>query len=471
MSARHLLPLLACASLVACLGEPYQRPAIEVPAEFRISVEQTPQADDRLWWQGFGDPVLDGLVEEALKNNEDLRIAAARVDEFHGAMMQVRAGLVPGVGYSVQSGQQQPSRAVPPGSDATVNSVSGGFTAGWEIDVWGRIRNLTAASVADWQASEADRRAAVLSVVGATVTGYLVLLSLDEQLATAHSTLESRAKALAVFEKRHKGGVVSGVEVAQAQSAYEVAAASIPLLEQQIEQQENALSVLLGRTPGPIQRGRKLEQLGTPAIPAGLPSDVLTWRPDVVAAEQQLVAANARVSAARALYFPTISLTGFLGSASTSLGDLFAAGTDTWNYLGSAAGPIFQGGANVGANQVADARKAQLVANYRNVVRRAFADVDDALVATVKTTDRTKAQKAQVDALIRYATLSRKRYDGGYTSYLEVLDAETSLFNAELLSSQGERDRLLAHVDLYRALGGGWVDAAAARAPQPEDPP
>ena len=471
MIARRLLLLACCASLGACLGEPYQRPAMEVPAEFRISVEQTPQADDRQWWQGFGDPVLDGLVEEALRNNEDLRIAAARVDEFHGAMMQVRAGLVPGVGYSVQSGQQQPSRAVPPGSDATVNSVSGGFTAGWEIDVWGRIRNLTAASVADWQASEADRRAAVLSVVGATVTGYLVLLSLDEQLATAHSTLESRAKALAVFEKRHKGGVVSGVEVAQAQSAYEVAAASIPLLEQQIEQQENALSVLLGRTPGPIQRGRKLEQLGTPAIPAGLPSDVLTWRPDVVAAEQQLVAANARVSAARALYFPTISLTGFLGSASTSLGDLFAAGTDTWNYLGSAAGPIFQGGANVGANQVADARKAQLVANYRNVVRRAFADVDDALVATVKTTDRTKAQKAQVDALIRYATLSRKRYDGGYTSYLEVLDAETSLFNAELLSSQGERDRLLAHVDLYRALGGGWVDAAAARAPQPEDPP
>ena len=471
MSARHLLPLLACTLLVACLGEPYQRPAMEVPAGFRISVEQTPQADDRQWWQGFGDPVLDGLVEEALRSNEDLRIAAARVDEFHGAMMQVRAGLVPGVGYSVQSGQQQPSRAVPPGSDATVNSVSGGFTAGWEIDVWGRIRNLTAASVADWQASEADRRAAVLSVVGATVTGYLVLLSLDEQLATAHSTLESRAKALAVFEKRHKGGVVSGVEVAQAQSAYEVAAASIPLLEQQIEQQENALSVLLGRTPGPIQRGRKLEQLGTPAIPAGLPSDVLTWRPDVVAAEQQLVAANARVSAARALYFPTISLTGFLGSASTSLGDLFASGTDTWNYLGSAAGPIFQGGANVGANQVADARKAQLVANYRNVVRRAFADVDDALVATVKTTERTKAQKAQVDALIRYATLSRKRYDGGYTSYLEVLDAETSLFNAELLSSQGERDRLLAHVDLYRALGGGWVDAAAARAPQPDDPP
>ena len=471
MSGRRLLLLAACSLLGACLGEPYQRPAMDVPAAFRISVEQTPEAEDRQWWQGFGDPVLDGLVDEALRNNEDLRIAAARVDEFHGAMMQVRAGLVPGLGYSLQSGQQQPSRAVPPGSDATVNTVSGGFAAGWEIDVWGRIRNLTAASVADWRASDADRRAAVLSVVGATVTGYVVLLSLDEQLETAHSTLESRAKALAVFEKRHKGGVVSGVEVAQAQSAYEVAAAAVPLLEQQIAQQENALSVLLGRTPGPIQRGLKLEQLGTPVVPAGLPSDVLTWRPDVMAAEQQLIAANARVSAARALYFPTISLTGFLGSASTSLGELFSSGTDTWNYLGAAAGPIFQGGANVGANQVADARKAQLVANYRSVVRRAFADVDDALVATVKTTERTQAQKAQVDALIRYATLSRKRYDGGYTSYLEVLDAETSLFNAELLSSQGERDRLLAHVDLYRALGGGWVDVAAARAPQPADPP
>jgi outer membrane protein, multidrug efflux system len=262
--------------------------------------------------------------------------------------------------------------------------------------------------------------------------------------------------------------VVSGVELAQARSAYQAAAASIPVLEQEIARQENALSVLLGRTPGPIVRERTLAELGTPAVPAGLPSDVLGWRPDVVAAEQQLIGANARVSAARALYFPAISLTGVLGSASTSLSGLFSAGTDTWSYAGSVTGPIFQGGANVGANQVADARKAQLVANYRNVVRRAFADVDDALVAIVKSTERTEAQKAQVEALRRYATLSRKRYEGGYSSYLEVLDAETSLFNAELLQSQGERDRLLAHVDLYKALGGGWVDAAAAQAPQPQ---
>ena len=469
MSARRIVLLAACATLAACLGEPYRRPEMQVPAEFRISVAETPQADDRLWWQGFGDAALDGLVAEALRNNEDLRIAAARVDEYHGLMMQVRAGLVPGVGYSGQSGQQRPSAdVVGPANDSVITSTSAGFTAGWEVDVWGRIRNLTAAANADWRASEADRRAAVLSVVGATTSGYLVLLSLDQQLRTAKETLASRSKALNVFEKRHKGGVISGVELAQAQSAYEVAAAAIPVLEQQIAQQENALSVLLGRTAGPIERGRALAELDTPVVPAGLPSDVLAWRPDVVAAEQRLIGANARVSAARALYFPTISLTGFLGSASTALSGLFASGTDTWNYAGSVTGPIFQGGANVGANQVADARNAQLVANYRNVVRRAFADVDDALVATVKTTQRTGAQQAQVEALRRYATLSRKRYEGGYSSYLEVLDAETSLFNAELLQSQGERDRLLAHVDLYKALGGGWVDAAASRAPQPQ---
>ncbi len=265
--------------------------------------------------------------------------------------------------------------------------------------------------------------------------------------------------------------MISGVELAQARSAYEVAAGAVPVLQQQIARQENALALLLGRNPGPIPRGRRLADLGTPAVPAGLPSDVLTQRPDVVAAEQSLIAANARVSAARALYFPTISLTGLLGSASLELSGLFSGGSGTWSYSGQVAGPIFQGGEIVGVNEVADARHAQLLANYQKTVRRAFADVDDALVATTKTTERTQAQQAQVAALSTYARLARKRYEGGYSSYLEVLDAETSLFNAELLLSQGERDRLQAHVDLYKALGGGWVDAAAAMAPQPQAVP
>lgn len=469
---RRLALLLAAGTLAGCLGTPYERPPLTVPAQFRISTAETPGAADTQWWTGFGDPVLDQLVTEALANNDDLRIAAARVDEFHGAMVTTRAPLFPGIGYSASSGQEKPSRQVAgPGNDAVRTTTAGGFTAGWEIDVWGRIRNLTAAANADWKASDADRRAAVLSVVGATVSGYVTLLSLDEQLRTAEGTVESRRKALDVFEKRHAGGVISGVELAQARSAYELAAGAVPVLQQQVAQQENALSLLLGRNPGPIARGRRLPEIETPVVPAGLPSDVLTQRPDVAAAEQALIAANARVSAARALYFPTISLTGLLGSASLELNNLFSSGSDTWNYAGQVAGPIFQGGANVGINQQADARHAQLVAFYEKTVRRAFADVDDALVASVKTTERTQAQRAQVDALTTYARLARKRYDGGYTSYLEVLDAETSLFNAELQLSQGERDRLQSRVDLYKALGGGWVDSAAAMSPRPKHAP
>jgi multidrug efflux system outer membrane protein len=469
----RLAPMLvATCVLTGCLGTPYERPKIDVPSQFRFPMAGTASAADTRWWTGFGDPVLDQMIDEALANNEDLRIAAARVDEFHGAMVTTRAPLYPSVGYSAASGQERPSgQVVGRGNDAVRNSSAAGFTAGWEIDVWGRVRNLTAASRADWRASEADRRAAVLTLVSSVTIGYVTLLSLDEQLRTSQSTLASRQKALDVFEKRYKGGVVSKVELSQARSQYEVAAAAVPVLQQQIAQQENALSLLLGRNPGPIARGHMLEELATPVVPEGLPSSILTQRPDVVAAEQSLIAANARVSAARALYFPTISLTGLFGWASSDLGSLFDSGTDTWSYAGQVTGPIFQGGANVGVNEQADARHAQLLANYEKTVQRAFADTDDALIATQKTTERTEAQQRQVAALQDYARLARKRYEGGYSSYLEVLDADTSLFNAQLLYSQGQRDRLQAHVDLYKALGGGWVDTAAAQAPQPAATP
>jgi multidrug efflux system outer membrane protein len=469
---RRLSLLVVTCALTACLGTPYSRPDVSVPAQFRFAMAETTGAADTQWWLGFGDPELDLLVAEALANNEDLRIAAARVDEFHGAKVTTRAPLFPSVGYTVSSGQERPSaQVVGRGNDDVVNSSAAGLTAGWEIDVWGRVRNLTAAANADWIASEADRRATVLALVGAVAQGYLTLLSLDDQLATSQSTLESRRKALDVFEKRHKGGVISMVELSQARYLYEFAAASLPVLKQQIARQENALSLLLGRNPGPIARGKRLTDLSTPAVPEGLPSDILTQRPDVVSAEQALIAANARVSAARALYFPSISLTGLLGVASLDLGNLFDGGSDTWRYAGQVTGPIFQGGANVGINEQADARHAALLANYEKTVQRAFADVDDALIATQMTTERTEAQRAQVEALRDYARLSRKRFEGGYSSFLEVVDADTSLFNAELLYSQGQRDRLLAHVDLYKALGGGWVDTAAARAPQPQELP
>ena len=468
---RLSLIVLSC-TLTACLGEPYSRPDLAVPSQYRFSMVQTQGAADTLWWTRFGDPALDALVAEALANNEDVRIAAARVDEYYGAKVTTRAPLFPAIGYTGSAGKEQRSELVyGPGSDEALSFSNAGLAASWEIDVWGRVRNLTAAADADWRATEADRRAAVLSLVSAVTSGYITLLSLDDQLATSQRTLASRRQALDVFEKRYKGGVISKVELSQARSQYEVAAAAVPVLQQQIAQQENALAVLVGRNPGPIARGQPLIALGTPVVPAGLPSEILTQRPDVVAAEQSLIAANARVSAARALYFPTISLTGLLGFASLDLDDLFDSGSDTWNYAGSVTGPIFQGGAVLGVNKQAEAQRAQLLAYYEKTVQRAFADVDDALIATQKTTERNAAQRRQVEALRDYARLSRKRYEGGYSSYLEVLDAEASLFNAELLYSQGQRERLLAHVDLYKALGGGWVDAAAAQAPQPETIP
>ena len=469
---RHLSLIVAACTLTACIGEPYSHPDLTVPSQYRFALAQSQAPADTVWWTKFGDPTLDALVTEALANNEDLRIAAARVDQFQGAKVTTRAPLFPAIGYTGTTGEESRSELIyGPGADQARSFSSAGLTAGWELDVWGRVRNLTAAADADWRASEADRRATVLQLVSAVVSGYITLRSLDDQLETSERTLESRRQALDVFEKRYKGGVISKVELSQARSQYEVAAAAIPALRQRIARQENALSVLVGRNPGPVTRGRPLVDLGTPTVPAGLPSELLTQRPDVVSAEQSLIAANARVSAARALYFPSISLTGLLGVASLDLDELFDDGSDTWNYAGSVTGPIFQGGAVLGTNRQAEAQRKQLLANYEKVVQRAFADVDDALISTQTTAERSAAQRRQVEALRDYARLSRKRFEGGYSSYLEVLDAESSLFNAELLYSEGHRERLLAHVDLYKALGGGWVDAAAAQAPQPERAP
>jgi len=469
---RRIALVVAGCALSACLGQPYSRPELAVPSQYRFALAQTQGAADTSWWTKFGDASLDALVSEALASNEDLRIAAARVDQFQGAKVTTRAPLFPAIGYTGSTGEESRSELVyGPGADEALKFSSAGFTAGWELDVWGRVRNLTVAADAEWRASEADRRATVLQVVSAVVSGYITLLSLDDQLATSESTLESRRQALDVFEKRYKGGVISKVELSQARSQYEVAAAAVPLIRQQIAQQENALSLLVGRNPGPITRGRALMELATPVVPAGLPSQLLAQRPDVVSAEQSLIAANARVSAARALYFPSISLTGLVGAASFDLDQLFDDGTDTWSYQGSITGPIFQGGAVLGTNRQAEAQHRQLLANYEKVVQRAFADVDDALIATQMSTERTAAQRRQVEALRDYARLSRKRYEGGYSSYLEVLDAEASLFNAELLHSQGERERLVSHVSLYKALGGGWVDDAATQAPRPERMP
>jgi multidrug efflux system outer membrane protein len=347
------------------------------------------------------------------------------------------------------------------------------LSASWEIDLWGRIRRQSEAALADLLASEEARLGVVLTLVSSVAAGYITLRDLDKQLEISRRTVDTREGVLNLFELRFKGGVVSQVELAQVRSEYESAATTIPTIERAIAQTEHALSLLLGRHPGPIARGRTIDELLPIGVPAGLPSELLERRPDIRQAEQNLIAANARIGAARALYYPTISLTGLLGVASTSLGNLFSGPARTWSFVGEVTGPIFTGGSIEGTLAQAEAQQRQLLAAYERTIQNAFREVDDALVDQLKSRQRLEAQARQIAALRDYARLSRARYEGGYASYLEVLDSERSLFSAELGHAQTQADLLNAVVNVYKAMGGGWVneaDKATAAPPLPAPP-
>ncbi len=286
---------------------------------------------------------------------------------------------------------------------------------------------------------------------------YINLRDLDRQLEIAKATAVSRGESLKVFELRFKGGVVSELELAQNRSEYESALASIPQIQIQIAQQENALSVLLGRNPGPVKRGRELGKLEVPGVPAGLPSELLERRPDLRQSEQNLIAANARIGAAKALYFPTISLTALFGGVSTQLSSLFSGASRVWSYAGDASMPIFTAGRIAGVVQQAEAQQKQALLQYQKSIQTAFQEVEDSLIGLQKSREQVAAQGRQVDALRTYARLARLRYDNGYTSYLEVVDAESRLFNAELSYTQTQGNVFASLVGLYKAMGGGWV--------------
>jgi multidrug efflux system outer membrane protein len=314
---------------------------------------------------------------------------------------------------------------------------------------------------------EENRRTVILTLVTAVATAYVNLLNLDRQLEISRETVRSRGESLRIFDLRFKGGTISELELQQLRSEYETAVATVPAVEKQIAQQENNLSVLLGRNPGPIARGGTLQKLVLPEVPAGLPSEVLERRPDIRQAEQQLVAANARIGVAKAAFFPTISLTGLLGVASADLSKLFSSDARTWTFAGSVNQPIFTGGTLTGQLQVSEAQQRQALYAYQQAIQTAFSEVENSLVDQGKTREQAAAQSRQVEALGRYAYLARLRYDNGYTSYIEVLDAERSLFQAQLQLAQTQSQLYFALINLYKALGGGWVDVAERLAPPP----
>jgi multidrug efflux system outer membrane protein len=457
------------------VGPNYTRPAVESPPSWRVTEEQAASVADNAWWGQFGDPVLDNLIRVALQENLDLQVASARVDEFAGRYGFTRADLYPQVGAGAFAGREkfteETGNAIPPGTNFTLNNYSVALNAGWEVDIWGRIRRATEAARADLVGTEEGRRAVILSLVGSVAGSYVNLLDLDRQLEIARETARSRGGSLGIFKLRLDSGFTSEVEYVQVKSLYEEAMATIPVFQKAISQQENGLSVLLGRNPGPIPRGKRIDQLKLPAIPPGLPSELLLRRPDILAAEQAMVAANARIGVAKAAYYPSISLTGFFGFASTDLSNLFTGPAQVWSYGVPVAAPIFTAGKIAGDVQAAEAVQRQALAQYRQAIQFSFREVDDALVDRARTKEQLSAQANQVKALEKYVELARLRYDNGYTSYLEVLDAERSLFNAQLGYTLSQGILFRATIDIYKAMGGGWVTEADKLTAGPTAPP
>ncbi len=478
---RRLAPLALAVLAAGCtVGPDYTRPTIDAPAAFLYAPKDAADTANTLWWKQFGDPVLDQLIAEALAHNLNIKVAAANVEQAAGVLTQTRSGLFPQLGYDGSAGRARTSEAssTPALSGLIPNPQSAYqamLQASWEIDLWGRIRRLSEGARANLLATDEARRGVILSLVASVAGNYLTLRGLDEQLVVAKRTLATYAESLRLFDLQFKYGQISQMNVAQVQSQYETAAAQIPVIENQIAQTENALSVLVGRNPGAIARGRNVYQLALPQVPAGVPSELLERRPDLRQAEDTLIAANAQIGAAKALYFPTIALTAAGGTASASLDNLFTGPARVWSYAGTLTGPIFTFGAVSG--QVAQAEGAQQAAlySYQYAIQNAFADVDNALVNAQKLAQQQAAQERLVVALKDYARLARMQYDGGYTSYTTVLQAEQTLFPAELQLAAIRASVFSASVNIYKTMGGGWVVAAdrmtgdAAPAPSSRD--
>jgi multidrug efflux system outer membrane protein len=464
-SATRILCGVILALLTGCMtvGPDYKRPAIDTPAAWRFEEKEVRDLANTAWWQQFKDPVLDRLVSHALQENKDLLIATARIEEFFGRYFSTRGDQFPSAAGNADAFRQRLSEkgfSRFDGSDNPYNQYEAILGASWEIDFWGKFRRATEASRAELIGTEEARRTVVLTLVSAVAAAYLDIRALDKQLEITQRTADSRRGTLELFELRFQNGIISEVDLSQAESEYEDALARLPDIERAIGQTENALSVLLGRNPGPIPRGLPLDALILPAVPAGVPSGLLERRPDILRAEQTLIAANARIGVAKSLYFPTISLTGAFGTVSTDLSSLFTASSRAWNFGVPVSVPLFTAGRIGGEVKAAEAVQQQALYGYQQTIQNAFREVDDALLDRGKSGQRIDALSRQLKALRNYARLARMRYDEGYTSFLEVLDAERSLFNVELAHTASQNVLFRSLINIYKSMGGGWVDQA-----------
>jgi outer membrane protein, multidrug efflux system len=483
-----IAPATAVVFMAACsVGPNYKRPAVNVPTAYRSPSEPDPALPPPLlpatatpapvpaaattantnastvtsigeekWWNVFQDEELQGLIRTALKNNYDVRIAATRVLQAQAQLGITRADQFPTLtGGGNVSSVRNPTIGPIPAYEITLGEVTA--SASWNVDFWGRYRRATEAARATLLANEWAQRAVISTLVADVASSYFQLRQLDRQLEISKSTLASRQDSLNLTKTLEEHGINSLLDVRQSEQLVYTAGAEIPDLERQIEQQENAISILLGNNPGQIPRGLKLtEQPHSPEVPVGLPSALLERRPDIREAEQNLVAANAQIGVARAAYFPQISLTGSAGYESAKLTDLFQGPAGVWTLAGSLVQPIFEGGRLKSGVNLAEAQHEQLLLTYQQTIQGAFRDVSNALIAYQKYREFRIQEQQLVDSAQDAAHLSEIRFQAGTADYLEVLTNETNSFSAELNLAQAQGNELIALVQLYQALGGGW---------------
>lgn len=456
-------PLLSMSLMTGCFKPNYERQYVDIPDSWRLPADEGSTLCNLRWWEQFNDPVLNELVWTALNNNLDLKIAISRVLEFYARLGIADAALFPSIYGNASVTRNRTSSAIPLGLPVDQNHPFTIYQATvnltWELDFWGRIRAATEAAYADLLGSIENRRAVIVTVITSVANAYITLRGLDGQLEVARKTLKSRQDSLALAKDRFELGETSELEVVQAEAELEIAAIRELEFELAIPLQENLLSVLLGQNPHDILRGRALNTFGfPPAIPAGIPSDLLARRPDIVEAEDQLIALNARVTEARTLQFPQFVLTGEYGSQSDSLRSFLTSPAQIWQYGVSLSQVIFDAGRIQYQIKATEELRDQALYNYRQVILTAFQQVNDAL-AEVEWNKRLVAEHhTQVRVLEQYVSLATLRYLEGEVDYLNVLDAERSLFNAQLSDIQALADSLNSVVSLYSALGGGWIN-------------
>src|SRR5881296_554659 len=455
--------VVAAALLGGCaIGPDYKRPSVAEPPTFRGQVTaEAASFADAPWWEVFQDRSLKALIQEALRSNYDVSIAVARVQEARANLSVARSDLYPSFDYSggVSRSKIGPGVLGRPGGPApsATNFYFASMSASWELDIWGRIRRSNEAARATLLATEDARRGVWLTLVSDLAQAYFELLALDVRLEIARNSTEAYQRTYNVFQDRFRFGTASRLETARAEGALGEAQATIPQLESDIVAKENQIGILLGKTPAPIPRGTPMyAQAVVPTVPAGLPSTLLERRPDLRQAEEQLVSANARVGVAKAEFFPKLSLTALFGTASPEVSALTGGSATIWAVAGMLSGPLFNAGRTLGTYRASIAQWEQARLQYEQAVLTALREVSDALTALGKLSEAETGQERAVKALEQAVGYATDRYRHGLASYFEVLEAQQQLYPAQTTLAQIRQDRLLTHVRLYKALGGGW---------------